>query len=402
MKHLSIAILALFCVLSLSAGWEIKIFPTLMVNLNDQLRHVPQNRGLQVTTASKVERNQPFTVNAAIMLKKPLQKAMDFSGHITFTSPDGKTEIPAESAKMFSLPAGTRGIHISPHFLKATFDPPDKCGKYRFSLTVKDDSGNARTASTEVELVDSITDFRPMDNREFYSFVQPYYTHPKPERLLAALNYFLSEGIIEMRLNSKRFNALPTLYFFAEVFRNNPQFFDELAKMSGKDKPKDQYLAILFYQIGQSFLKPYKEKINPYILKQISRIKKPLLTEKETVRHFQQLDLLWAEFYANGNFNSIRRITDCLRRQPELSVSEAKKITDSGKKLTAEQRQHLLNSLNKIAASMSMVNNIKKGHRLAGFYLETILVKKLYPDETASRLISEILINAKSTKKGNK
>ena len=51
---------------------------------------------------------------------------------------------------------------------------------------------------------------------------------------------------------------------------------------------------------------------------------------------------------------------------------------------------------------MSMVNNIKKGHRLAGFYLETILVKKLYSDETASRLISEILINAKSTKKGNK
>lgn len=402
-KIFSIALI-LFCTLPLSAGWEIKVMPHIMANLGDQLRYVLPHRGLQITSVSKVEPDQPFYVNAALILKTPLKKPVKFSGSITMTDPDGKAAFPKPADISFTMPAGARGIHIFPNGIIVKADKQDKRGKQRFSLTVSDDCGNAQTASAEIELVDSITDFRMMDFKEFNKFIQSYYMAPKPERLLAALNYYLTEGITELRHKSRRFNPLPGLLFFADAFRYNPQFFDELIQMGNSAKPKDQYFATIYYHIGQKFIDLHKDKINPVILKQISKYKKPLITANDEIKFPQQLDLLWMKFYANGKFEFVHKIAGTLKKQPELSAKEAQQIMASGKKLSPEQRQHLLNSVTRVGSAGSLIANSVR-HRVVRFYLETILTKKLYPDKQAEDTISWILSRAKEKAKstqGNK
>ena len=398
MKRLSI-ILTLLSALCLF-GYDLLVFPTVMVNLTDQLNFVMPNRGLQITTVSKVERLQPFSFNVAIGIKKTLEHELKLTGDVIVTAPDGKQNTILKDKELFALPAGAKGIIFSKSFIFVSFDPPDKNGKYQFSVTLKDASGKVKKQSAEVELVDSITDFRMMDSKEFSKFLTFYYVKPQPERLLAALNYFLSEGITELRTKNRAKQALPVLWSFAHIFRRNPQFFDELAKMSGKDKPKDQYLAILFYNIGKEFTDSYKAKINPHILKQISRYKKPLISDNEEVRFPQQLDLLWGEFFAAGKFAPVKRIVSALQKKPELTIQEAKAISASGKKLTKAQGRQLINNVTRTAAVWSLQSNTR--HPVIRFYLETIYAKKLYPDEQAALLLSGILKNAKSTKKGNK
>ena len=399
MKHFSI-ILTLFCLLPLS-GWELKVIPTLLVNVDDQARFMLPGRALQIKAVSKVEPGQPFNVHAVLISKKPLAKGGKFSGHVTLTSPDGKTVIPAESATMFELPDGARGIYLSHQQLKVTFDVPDKRGSYRFTLTVMDENNVAKSTSAKIELVDSITDFRMMDVKEFNRFLYTYYVNPQPERLLAALNAYLTEGIVEARQRGSKTATLPTLLCLARIFRNNPQFYDELAKMSGVDRPKDQYLAILFHNIGEPFLTQYRDKINPHILKQISRYKKELLNDDEKIDYPQEISLLWGEFFAYGKFSTVKRIADELRKRPELPEDELKQLAATRQKPDEEKTRLLLNYMIRVSANGSLTQYVAQGHRLVRFYLENIYAKKLYPDEQSGKLISGILKNAKSTK-GNK
>ena len=400
MKRLSI-ILTLLSALCLF-GYDLMVYPTLMVNLTDQINFVMPNRGLQITTVSKVERLQPFSLNIAIGLEKPLEQELKLIGDVVVTAPDGTQKTVLKNKELFALPAGARGLIFSQSYLSVSFDPPDQNGKYQFTVTLKDTAGKVKKQSAKVELVDTVTNFDMMDFKEFDQLLTYYYQNPQPGRLLAALNYFLTEGVIKLRSKGKKANALPVLWCFAKIFQHNPQFFDELAKMSDTARPKDQYLAILFYTIGKEFTESYKDKINPHILKQISRYKKPVLSETDEIKFPQQLDLLWGEFFATGKFSAIQRIASALQKKPELSIQEAKALTASGKKLTKAQGQLLINNVTKNAAVWSLNSNIRRGGQLlAGFYLETIYARKLYPDEQAALLISGILKNKKSTQ-GNK
>ena len=162
MKRLSI-ILTLLSALCLF-GYDLLVFPTVMVNLTDQLNFVMPNRGLQITTVSKVERLQPFSFNVAIGIKKTLEHELKLTGDVIVTAPDGKQNTILKDKELFALPAGAKGIIFSKSFIFVSFDPPDKNGKYQFSVTLKDASGKVKKQSAEVELVDSITDFRMMDS----------------------------------------------------------------------------------------------------------------------------------------------------------------------------------------------------------------------------------------------
>ena len=171
--------------------------------------------------------------------------------------------------------------------------------------------------------------------------------------------------------------------------------------MSGVDRPKDQYLAILFHNIGEPFLTQYRDKINPHILKQISRYKKELLNDDEKIDFPQEISLLWGEFFAYGKFSTVKRIADELRKRPELPEDELKQLAATRQKPDKEKTRLLLNYMIRVSANGSLTQYVAQGHRIVRFYLENIYAKKLYPDEQSGKLISGILKNAKSTK-GNK
>ncbi len=399
MKHISI-ILTLFCIFTLSAG-ELKLFPSLMVNLTDQANFVPRNRPLQINTVSKVERGQPFYVNAALILKQPLEKDLQLTGTMRISTK--KTETSLKWSEPIRLPAGSRGVIILPRYITVIFDQKDKPGKRDFTLTLTDGDKKILTASAAVELVGSITDFQMMDKKEFDQFFVRYYTNPRPERLLAALNYFLTEEVLAARRKNRRYDPRSILHGFAEAFKLNPQFFDELAQMSGTEAHKNFDFAFLLADIGPQMYSKYKDKINPHVIAQLEKFnyRSPMaMQEPEIPAH---LDILIAEFFITGRFAPVKRLTANLKKRTELSLLEVKKLTSDNKKLTPEQKKHFRNWVMRTLTMMGIRKCLKEQHHLLGFYLEYIHDNKIGTDKQSAEHIAVLLNmnNAKSTQ-GNK
>ena len=312
MKHISI-ILTLCCIFTLSAR-ELKLFPSLMVNLTDQAIFVPKNRPLQVKTVSKVERGQPFYVNAALILKQPLEKELQLSGTMRISSAP-ETETSLKWSEPIRLPANSRGVIILPRYITVIFDQKDKPGKRDFTLTLTDGDKKILTASASVELVESITDFNMMDKKEFDQFFVRYYSNPRPERLLAALNYFLTEEVIAARRKNRRYDPRSILHGFAEAFKLNPQFYDELARMSGTEPHKNFDFAFLLADIGPQIYTKHKSAINPHVIAQLEKFnyRSPMaMQEPEIPAH---LDILIAEFFITGKFAPVKRLTANLQKR---------------------------------------------------------------------------------------
>ncbi|MBR7107138.1 MAG: hypothetical protein IKC89_01850 [Lentisphaeria bacterium] len=398
MKHISI-ILTLFCIFTLSAG-ELKLFPSLMVNLTDQANFVPRNRPLQINTVSKVERGQPFYVNAALILKQPLEKDLQLTGTMRISTK--KTETSLKWSEPIRLPAGSRGVIILPRYITVIFDQKDKPGKRDFTLTLTDGDKKILTASAAVELVESITDFRMMDKKEFDQFFARYYSNPRPERLLAALNYFLTEEVVARRRNRKRrYDPRSVLHGFAEAFKLNPQFFDELANMSGTEAHKNFDFAFLLADIGPQMYTKHKAAINPHVIAQMEKFNYRNPMEVKQPELPVHLEILMSEFLITGRFAAVKRLTATLTKKRELSIHEVKKLTDGNKKLSPEQQKLFRNWLMRTISVIALRSCLKDQHHLLRFYLEYILNNKVETDKQSATIIAALLNEAKSTQ-GNK
>ena len=386
-----ILLIMCFFMLSLSAR-DIFLTATLMTNISDQVKFVLPRRALKINQVSKVEKLQPFSLHAVLGLKSPTAEPLKLQGELTVIDPRGKIYKVLKDIPLFDQPAGSRGVFISRSTIRVSFDPPDPLGEYTFSLKINGFKGEKPSVfSKKITLVPSITDFKMMEFKEFDQLYATYHTNPRPERLLAALNYCLSEGISEMRRKQRRFNPAYLLHWFVTVFKNNPQFYDELAKMSGSKPPKDQYFALLFSGIGEENYRNVKNQINPHVLKQIEGFKSGYPLKKSTFP-----DKYWAEFYAGGNFAPVAELCRMLRQQPALYPKDAKAIIDSGRALTADERQKLFNAAQQIAVFHTLKNSVAKNQILLKYYLETILVRKLYSDKQAGSLLLSILQSSKN------
>lgn len=398
MKHIGI-ILTLSCIFTLSAR-ELKLLPSLMVNLTDQAIFVPRNRPLQINTVAKVERGQPFTLNAVLALKEPLKKDLHLSGSVVISAPGKETSL--KWSEPIRIPANSRGIIVLPRYIKVIFDPEDKLGDHHFKLTLKDGENRILYASAKVELVESITDFRMMDKKEFDQFFARYYSNPRPERLLAALNYFLTEEVVARRRNRKRrYDPRSVLHGFAEAFKLNPQFFDELANMSGTEPQKNFDFAFLLADIGPQMYTKHKAAINPHVIAQMEKFNYRNPMEVKRPELPVHLEILMSEFLITGRFAAVKRLTATLTKKRELSIYEVKKLTDGNKKLSPEQQKLFRNWLMRTITAIALRSCLKDQHHLLRFYLEYILNNKVETDKQSAAIIAALLNEAKSTQ-GNK
>ena len=386
----------------LARAFDVLFVPTLAVNIPDQVRFVMPERGIHVPSVSRVERGQPFELSIAVVIREPLTAPLKLTGSIIAKGPNGKETEAVKPAEMFSIPVGVRGVFFSKLGIRGYFEPHDPIGEHQWTLTLKDEAGAGKTATAKIELVDAISDAKPMDKAEFESFFTRYYRQPRPERALAALRYFLTEGSARMRKKNGA-NPLHVLSGFAEIFRLNPQFWDELAAAT-TDLSEEQQLsmALIFAGIGKKAVMSQKEVIDPQVQAQIGLFagKNPLaFSQVKTPAH---LDMLWMQFFVTGKFEPIRRLAWELRARPGMTLKEAKARADAKKPLSDEEKKEVLGQLIRHAAHWSLVSNLRQGNQLEGFYLETIVRRKLFTDKTAAAMIVHVLKQAQTQKqRGN-
>ena len=95
-----------------------------------------------------------------------------------------------------------------------------------------------------------------------------------------------------------------------------------------------------------------------------------------------------------------KQIAAELRKKDVLTLEQAKAKRDKGEKLTREEIIKLNNFIVTMAAYWSLQANIRQNHHLVLFYLEAMVVRKEYVDNTAGSLLVSVL--KKTLEKNNK
>ncbi len=385
-------------------AWEPFLILTLQTNIDDQVKYVMPHRALHFNPVAKVEAEQPFFVETAFISKEKTAQELSFSCTVTLTAPDGKKSVVGRKASAGSIPAGGQGVFMASFKVKIAFEKSDKTGVYSIELAADDNKGSVQKVTRKVELVESIVDNRAMDEKKFNDFMNFYYRDPQPGRIFAAWNYYLEHAVVrQQKKEGDNFNPAAGLLFFCEVLKANPQFQDEFAAMSNQAKAGDHaYYAFIYAGLGEEFLKKYTDSINPDVLTLVKRMEGQDPFEIGELTQPYQLDMLWTKFIAGGSFEPVQLLCRELRERPVLEIDAAKKIMKSGRQLSAKERELLMNKLMQIASFWSLQSNVKQGHHLLCFYLETILYKKLFADKQEAGMIFEILKNINSNKESGK
>lgn len=389
----------------LLAAYDVNFFPTLAVNTADQVRFVMPERGIGLSRVRRVERNQPFTLSISVWLREQIDRPLKLIGSIAAKKPDGSAGTGVPEMELFDLPAGAKGVFFAKVEVRGVFEPSDPTGDWEWTLTLKDagdPAGAVRTATSGIQLADSISDARPMNKEEFSRLFSSYYRNPRPERLLAALKYFLAEGDAEIR-KKKNYNPNHVLHGLAEAFKLNPQFHDDLAAATtGLTEQQQLFMALIFAELGKDAVMAQKEVIDPQVQVMIGQFagKNPLAFSQ--VKNPVHLDMLWAEFFITGKFEPVRRLAAELRKRPGISLADGTAKIKAKQPLTPEEKRQMGEQLVQFAADWSLTSNLRQGHRLLGFYLETILRRKLLPDPYITGRLVGILTKAGTTQRKGK
>ena len=114
------------------------------------------------------------------------------------------------------------------------------------------------------------------------------------------------------------------------------------------------------------------------------------------VENAVRLDMLWTTFFVTGKFEPVRRLAGELRQRRIMTPKDAKQRLDEGRPLAEDEKKLLLAGVVQMAAVWSLEANLRDDHRLLGFYLETILARKLFVDRQEAALIASIIRRAAS------
>ncbi len=380
------------------AAYDVMLIPTLMVNIEDQIKFGSPGHGVYVHTVKQVEPGQPFHLKPALRLDDPAAHPLKIYGSLIRRAPDGSVAGIFDKRLLFDIPAGAKGVFFSNISLKAYFAADDACGGYEWILRCSGD-GSEKRASAAVKLVESISDRSPVDEKQFDELFNNYYRLPAPERLLAAMDYFFTSGEAALRQKKRNFDPRHILYGFVQALKLNPQFHDDLAQAT-LDAPEKYHLhyALIFAGLGKEAVMAQKELISPQVQVQIGQFlgRDPLAFT--AVKAASHLDMLWMEFFVTGKFEPVRRIASELHKRNGMSLQQAQAKIKAGGQLSEGEKKDLSGHLIQFAADWSLTSNIRQGHSLLGAYLQSIVRKKLIEDNGyIGGRIAAILIKAKSS-----
>ena len=388
-----------------AAAFDVRVIPSLTVNLFDQVKYVPHSLGLNVGMVKSVVCGQPFNIYFSLALKNPTERDLKLNGELVLIKADGSREKITEKL-FFDVKKGQKGVFISPVSYVMIFEKGDKTGTYFFELTLaeKDNPAGKHTFSAAVALADKMPEAPlKLTKNEFDQLLSRYYLNPQPEKLLPALRYFLEDGIdLMQKKKGKSFDPRHILHGFSAALKLNPQLWRNLAEMTKNSPEKNHlYYALIFAGLGKDAVLQNKEIIAPLVQVQIGQFagKNPLDFKEST--HPAHLDMLWMEFFITGKYAPVEKIARELRKRDVLTLKEAKKIRESKRAFTEEEKLKLRNFMMSLSAHWSLRSNIRQGNPLIGFYLLGMVQRKVCADAHAEALVVNILksINKKNNNK---
>jgi hypothetical protein len=262
--------------------------------------------------------------------------------------------------------AELKQIFICENMVGISFDPPDKKGKYLVSVILKDNvSGKQKTIEKTIENIQyKYEEVYKENDKKLDDWFSKYYQDPKPDEVINVIINYSKKGIFE----NKAVAAIS--YFFATILDNNPFLTEELLNVYAKQetKTKTDFLKVFAYMKNppkEIIIKLGQEENNSYTEALKQKAQMPDLYGK--INSGEQLDMLWSDFFATGQYKPLKKIAEALDYYSYVEKgSKFNKDTNPAK--TEDDKATLYYYSIFRAAMWSIGSNCKQHMLIRGYY----------------------------------
>ncbi len=283
---------------------------------------VPTDTGAQISPVRKLYRGQPFSLIPFVMgYTLGPDNAFDLSYSLTKQAPDQTRQLLLKDFPIKGHSADARLLQASPQFISGFFEDSDPLGTYHFSFELRDQiSGGTIQKEGVVELADWK---RPADDLFTAQQLQMghlrYYAQPDPDWLW--LSFLSDEVSFEQSGSAMGFNCV-VLAFYKHAFGRYVFLMPKLDEAFDKATPSQRLKIILLYALME------KPEIAAGRLSEDERAYQKQMRAVEFPKPYEQLDTpgeidwLWGEFFATGEYKPIRRLCEALTLLPYAKAAE--------------------------------------------------------------------------------
>ena len=367
---------------------EISLASSFAENIHDQFAGLTAKRTPAVPEISRVRPLQRFYIY--IFISKPQTKngRVDVTASLKVKDLEGKEQTVFKKEHILNedmfVPGG---VNLSNLVVNWDFSADDPEGVYTFTLDAQDNI-NRHTCRKELKISLDRTQAEPLKvtTNEIGKFITNFYKAPQPEKLPELFDIFLASDGNARR--HKSYSPRPLIYGLAQAIKNNPLLWKEFASRSSNlASDHKKYLAMLFAASGDRAVKYALANVDGETAKAIRKMQSDNIWKFRDPFTAEEINALWLEFFFTGKREPVERIASQLRNRPMLSVRDAK---NKKGRLSEQDRQELLNYQANAAASWSLRSHLPN-HNLLFYYLEAMLERGEFADQTAASRIQKIL-----------
>ena len=367
---------------------EVSLASSFAENIHDQFAGLSARRTPAVPEISRVRPLQRFYIYIFISKAQTEKGRVDVTASLKVKNPEGKEQRVFQKEQILNSDVfSPDGVSLSNLVVNWDFSANDPEGVYTFVFEAQDNINN-HICRKEHKITLDRTPAEPLKvtTSDIGNFITNFYKAPQPEKLPELFDIFLASD--EKARQQKSYSPRPLIYGLAQALKNNPVLWKEFASRSfNLSSDHKKYLAMLFAAAG--------DRAANYALRNVDKETADLIKKMRdaNVWMFKQplsaedINALWLEFFFTGKRAPVEKIAAELRNRPMLSMRDAKNRKG---KLSDREQQELLNYQANAAAVWSLRSHLPN-HNLLFYYLEAMLERGEFADQTAAAKIQKIL-----------
>ena len=362
--------------------FDVIIVPSITDKELDLWFYTPSEHGPKIPTVKTVYQEQMFSL---LMFSRvePVdsQTEIDITYDLKVFSPSNTLSIDEKDIKYYKgepVPS----FLIPNSVLDIGFDKEEAFGKYRIEAVFTEHvSGRKYTRTSEVELIPFVRP-KPFTSKEEYSdWIMNYYSRPNPVQSFAAILYcvetdnkWIEENYMSLAFHRRIFLDNPFLWeYYARMYETASEAEKKKMLLVAAIVPSDEKEKLFVPKIEASLMQLYKD----FLKVRIPDTDKDLTTGV-------QLDILWAEFFATGKYQPIKRLVSSLALQKYEGILDKIKNKEI-KELTEETEKQVMLEAVYRSAVWSLVSNCT-GYDLVHEYCKTIYERESLSPEVKKSL----------------
>lgn len=352
--------------------------------LVDKWYNVPMNSGPTIAVTNQVYPKQYFTIFLLLNnygVNKANEAKVNYD--LEIIKSDGTVYYKGTDLEAVNSRVGNQSVLLlGMTRLKMCFELKDKYGDYTVKVKARDLVANkAALDEGKIQLIKFETKDYFKDDQTYGEWMTNYYQDPEAEKAISAYLYYAKS-----KLSEEETVFLPTLSFFLKIFDNNKWLLDHAVKLYGKQDEKTRVYLLYLLRFANHLPEEFTQTLNKKergILNGLAKEKLP--DPYGEIVSPEQIDMLWGEFYAGGEYGTIKRIVDLLELCKYKGSMEK---YQKSKKTKADEEKAYLDVIYR-SIRWSLTNNCSQ-HKLVYDYCNFIYSSEELPGDVKKEL-KEIL-----------